>query len=249
VTLKNMGCKLVNYNPDHPFVFSGIGSGNKNVTNSFNLFNYHITYNLTLQKTIERDYQIPTLFLPFGFELNENLYDEISKIDEINRVCFIGNPDETRIEFITYLLNNNVDLTLIGHDWKSKIGNYSNCEIIEAAYHHEFWYNLRKYRIQLNIFRKHNAGSHNMRTFEIPAIGGIQLAPDTIEHRMFFEVESEIFLYLEKEDCLDKIQQIQKMKAIEINDFRNASRKKSLNSNYSYLERSKTVFNFFSTII
>ncbi|WP_457825271.1 glycosyltransferase family protein, partial [Staphylococcus aureus] len=28
---------------------------------------------------------------------------------------------------------------------------------------------LRRYRVQLNVFRPHNGGSHNMRSFEVPA--------------------------------------------------------------------------------
>ena len=44
--------------------------------------------------------------------------------------------------------------------------------------------------------RIHNPDSHNMRSFEVPGVGGIMVAPDTKEHRIFFEVGKEIFYSL-----------------------------------------------------
>lgn len=247
--IKKGGAKVVNYNPDHPFLFSGIGSGNKNVTNSFSLFDYHITYNTSLKEKIEQDYGIPTFILPFGYELKSELYQSVSKLDEVNKVCFIGNPDTTRIKFISYLLENNISLTVFGHGWDSKLTGFRNCEIFDAVYHEKMWENMHRYRVQLNIFREHNMGSHNMRTFEIPAIGGIQLAPDTLEHRAFFEPENEIFLYQDLKECLLQIKKILALSPNQAASLRLASRARSINSNYSYEERAKSVANFFYTII
>ena len=42
---KQRGIKLVNYNPDNPFLFTGKGSGNKNVTDSIPLYDLHLTLN------------------------------------------------------------------------------------------------------------------------------------------------------------------------------------------------------------
>jgi len=48
---KKEGIKLVNYNADNPFIFSGKGSGNKNVTGSIGLYDLHMTYD---KATLER---------------------------------------------------------------------------------------------------------------------------------------------------------------------------------------------------
>lgn len=248
IEIKKNGSKVINYNPDHPFLFSGIGSGNKNVTNSFSLFDYHVTYNQSLKVKIEQQYGIPTFLLPFGYELNDAIYKNISKIEEINKVCFIGNPDKTRIKFISYLLENNIQITVFGHGWSSKLKGFKNCEIFDAVYHEKMWENMYKYRIQLNIFREHNEGSHNMRTFEIPAIGGIQLAPDTIEHRGYFEQEKEIFLYNNMLDCLNQINKILGLSSNQVALIKLAARKHSIDSEYSYEERAKKVAIFFKSI-
>jgi spore maturation protein CgeB len=241
IELKKLGCKLINYNPDHPFVFSGPGSGNMNVTQSFKLYDYHFTYNLTLKKQIELEYNFPTFLLPFGYELNDFQYNKAIDVQEINRVCFIGNPDKKRIKFIEFLLNNNVNLTLFGHGWESKLKNKKKCEIFDAVYHDELWLNLRKYRIQLNIFREHNEGSHNMRTFEVPVIGGIQLAPDTKEHRLFFESDKEIFLYNTVEECVNKINYLLSLSTEQANQYRTYAREACIKNKHSYKDRAQQV--------
>ena len=248
-TLKNMGCTLINYNPDHPFIFSGIGSGNKNVTNSFSLFDYHITYNTSLKEKIEQNFGIPTFLLPFGFELEDELYKNVSKLEEINKVCFIGNPDNTRVQFINYLVEHNVHLDLYGHGWESKIKNKEKCQIFDAVYHDEYWKIIRRYRVQLNIFRQHNTGSHNMRTFEIPAVGGIQLAPDTVENRLFFEDQKDIFLYTSMQDCVSKIIELQNLNDNQVEAIRKAARQKSISSNYDYANRAAQLVEIFKTIV
>jgi hypothetical protein len=50
--IKSKGIKVVNYNPDSPFIFSGRGSGNKNVTNSLSLFDCYITYDKTINEQL-----------------------------------------------------------------------------------------------------------------------------------------------------------------------------------------------------
>ena len=49
--LSAKGIKLISFNPDNPFVFTGLGSGNPNVTKSIGLYHLHFTYNSSvLQK-------------------------------------------------------------------------------------------------------------------------------------------------------------------------------------------------------
>lgn len=235
--------KLVNYNPDHPFIISGRGSWNKNVFNSVGLYDLHFCYSRTLMKKINDEYKIRTEFLPFGFDLDDEVYEKASKLPEINRVCFIGNPDKIRADIIKYLINNGIQVDVYGHNWDRffNIGKNSNLTINNAVYADEFWEIARKYRVQLNIFRPHNIGSHNMRTFEIPAIGGIQLAPVSPEHREFFEEGKEIFLYKDKTELMDKINlllQMEDSSAIEIREY---AREKSLKNNYSYKDRAEKV--------
>jgi len=53
---KSLGCKLVNYNPDNPLLFSGKGSGNQNVTDGIPLFDLYLSYDWEVVEAIKRKY-------------------------------------------------------------------------------------------------------------------------------------------------------------------------------------------------
>ncbi|WP_315819859.1 hypothetical protein [Paraflavitalea speifideaquila] len=66
---RKQSIKLINYNPDNPFIFTGKGSGNSNVTNSIGLYDLHFTYNFAIKKELEERFQSKVAYLPFGYEL------------------------------------------------------------------------------------------------------------------------------------------------------------------------------------
>ena len=62
----------------------------------------------------------------------------------------------------------------------------------------------RSSKVVLNLMRPQNQFSHNMKTFEIPALGGFMLAPRTIEHMEMFEEGKEIAFYDNLEEMREK---------------------------------------------
>ncbi|HSZ84779.1 MAG TPA: glycosyltransferase, partial [Puia sp.] len=216
--LKLNGCKVVNYNPDNPFIFSGRGSGNENVKDSIGKYDLHFVYDKAVQKKIAEEYSIKTAYLPFGFDLDESLYNECILQPEIVKVCFLGNPDNERAAFLKKLLDNGNAIDIYGNDW-NKFINHPNASLFPPVYGNELWKILRRYRVQLNLMRIHNINSHNMRSFEIPAVGGIMIAPDTPEHKMFFENEKEIFLFKNLNECVEKIHHVLNLTADDANQI------------------------------
>jgi hypothetical protein len=103
IRLKKKGYKFVSFNPDNPFLFSGRGSGNSNVTKSIPLYDLHFTYDRSIKLQLEKKYHLPAGLLPFGFDVNANVYKSCSLQKEVNKVCFLGNPDKERTAFITRL--------------------------------------------------------------------------------------------------------------------------------------------------
>jgi spore maturation protein CgeB len=232
---------IANYNPDHPFVFSGRGSGNSNVKKAFPYYDLHFCYSKLLMQQIEKEYTISTAFLPFGFELSREDYEVCQQEVEIPAVCFLGNPDNQRIAFIKQIVALKVPITIYGHHWNRYFKNNDYLTLQDACYQLDYWKTLRKYQLQLNILRKHNVDSHNMRTFEIPAVGGIQLADDTTEHRLFFEPEKEIFVFKGVIDCAEKIKYILGLSKKQISLIRHDARLRSLTGDYSYKNRVKSL--------
>lgn len=240
---KQKGVRIVNYNPDNPFIFSGRGSGNSNVTNSIYLFDIHLTYNHEVKVKMEAEYHIPTYLLPFGFDLDEKVYENVCREAEILRVCFLGNPDKQRAKFLTDIAKSGIKIDVYGNNWNRFI-RQANITTFNAVYGNEFWSVLRKYRVQLNLMRIHNPTSHNMRTFEIGGVGGIQLAPDTIDHRMYFEPGKEIFLYRDSIECVLQIKKILALSASEASVIRDHARMRSINSRYTYRDRAVQALNY-----
>lgn len=235
---KNKGIKVANYNPDNPFIFSGRGSGNSNIINSFGLYDVHFTYNMEVKSKIEKEYKIPVKMLPFGFELDADLYQGCTNEPEIIKTSFLGNPDKERAEFIKGLADEGILIDLYGNKWHKFI-SHPNVKSHSAVYNEDFWKTLRRYRVQLNLMRIHNANSHNMRSFEVPGIGGIMVAPNTLEHKLYFQNQKEVFLYDSVVDCSKIIRELINLSFGEAENIRRNARNRSINSGYSYKDRTK----------
>jgi spore maturation protein CgeB len=235
---KERGIGLVNYNPDNPFLFTGKGSGNSNIAGSIGLFDLHFTYNLEIRKRLEEEYHARTAMLPFGFDIDPAVYRECISQEEEIRVCFLGNPDKQRVAFINDLAAQGIALDLYGKHW-DEWRHHDQVRLFGPAYGLDMWKVLRRYRVQLNLMRIHNEDSHNMRTFEVPAIGGIMLAPDTTEHRIYFSDKEEIFLYQNATDCAERCRYLLGLPRHEADRIRESARRRSLTSGYSYEARAK----------
>jgi spore maturation protein CgeB len=233
---------LINYNPDNPFIFTGKGSGNANITNSIDIYDFHFTYNLEIQKQLEEKHKAKTGFLPFAYDMSQELFDKCAQETEIVKVCFLGNPDKIRAAFLEQLAAKGVLMDVFGNDW-NKFVSHKNITPYTPVYGNEQWKTLRKYRVQINLMRIHNEDSHNMRTFEVPGIGGIQVAPFTKEHQLFFEDGKEIFLYKNVDECVAKITYLLSLSNTQANELRVFARDAAINKKHSYKDRTLQVYN------
>jgi spore maturation protein CgeB len=234
--IKARNIKVVNYNPDNPFLFSGKGSGNKNISQSFSLYDLHFTYNREVQLKLESEYNCKTFYLPFGYDVNEQLYERIAQEQEIVSACFVGNPDKERASFIKQLADEGINLHVYGSGW-NRFVNDTKITVHQQVLGEELFFTLRKYRVQLNLMRPHNPHSHNMRTFEVPGVGGIMVAPNTYEHRSFFEDRKEAFFFNSLNDCISLINEVLQLPSSEATKIRNVARLRSVRSGYSYEAR------------
>lgn len=230
------GIKLVNYNPDNPFIFTGKGSGNSNVTDSIPMYDLHFTYNLEVKRQLEEQHKAEVAWLPFGFDIPDGLFERCVQEPEVMKCCLLGNPDPQRAAFVQQLAERGIEIDIYGNDWK-KFVSHDNITLYPPVYKEGFWRTLYRYRVQLNMMRIHNLQSHNMRTFEVPATGGIQLAPDTPEHRFFFTPGKEIFLYKDILECATAVREILSLNSGQAAVIRKDARTRSMQSGYSYRER------------
>jgi spore maturation protein CgeB len=246
--LKEKRILAANYNPDNPFLFTGKGSGNKNIVQGLNFYDVHFTYDTEIAARLKNEYKIQTEMLPFAFDLSDEQYINYSSENEILRACFVGNPDKKRGDFINQLASE-VQIDIYGNSW-SKYTSHQNVCIFPEVTGPEFWKVLRKYRVQINMMRIHNENSHNMRTFEVPAIGGIMLAPATQDHMLYFKDGKDAFFYnSETSDCASKIKSILNLSKEQVDSIRKTARQTSLEKGYSYKNRARFVMGIFESLI
>jgi spore maturation protein CgeB len=204
--IKMKGIKIYNFNPDHPFIFSGRGSGNRNVSKSIFLYDTYFSYAsdviFELNKRGINSYKIP-----FGFDSNGFLYRSLNKQDEVVKLCFLGNADSYRVKFINQLAFFGLEIDVFGENWHH-FRLHSKVCIGAAKYGTNFWHTLQVYAVQLNMLRPHNVDSHNMRSFDIPGAGGIMLAPITSDHLVYFERSKEVFLYKDVRDAFNLAREV-----------------------------------------
>lgn len=242
------GIRLVNYNFDHPFEHFSRGTGNRFVTEAIPAYDLHISYSSVIAQQLSDRYGVHTACIPFGYHLSDTQYDQViaEERPEINRLCFVGNPDDNRIQVIGELIADGFDIDLYGFGWEKHLKPSEHIVIHPPRKANsywqdptEFWKVLRQYRVQLNFFRPHNEGSHNLRTFEVPAVGGILLTPASAEQQKFFEVDKEIFFYSDYASMREQARRLMQKSPEEIAAIRESARKRSVEEDYSYKRRTR----------
>lgn len=244
--VKAMGVKLVNFNFDHPFHHFSKGTGNRFVKEAIPYYDLHVSYSSLIAAELKTKYAVNTAWIPFGFHLTDEQYAEVlaENRPEIKRVCFVGNPDSLRIDILKRLLTDGLAVDLYGFGWEKHLVPHDRLTVHyprkPGAFWTdpvEFWKVLRQYRVQLNFFRPHNEGSHNLRTFEVPAVGGILLTPASEEQEKFFTAGQEIFFYTDYGSLVSQCLWLMDRETEWIGSVRDRARAKSLAGEYSYKRR------------
>jgi len=239
--IKQQGIILANYNPDHPFLHTFRGTGNKNVLESVEYYHHHFSFSKKVVDKIQKEYELPSSWLPFAYV--NALEPKTQNVE--NKVCFIGYADPERARVISLILENDIPVDVYGENWGKFLKNDKNLGIKNSVYKDEFTTVAQNYRIQLNMFRPHNIDSHNMRTFEMPALGCIMLAPYSIEHAELFEEGKEAFYYKNELDLIEKCNYLTNLSTSEAYQLGLNAYNKSISSDYSYKNRTKQVLNCF----
>lgn len=252
------GIKLVNFNFDHPFYHFSRGTGNRFVKEAIPFYDLHISYSQLIAEQLHEKYDVRTEWIPFGFHLTESQYVEVldEARTEIRRLCFVGNPDGHRVEWLGKLIADGCPIDLYGFGWERHFEESTLLKIHASrkansfwADPTEFWKVLRQYRVQLNFFRPHNEGAHNLRTFEVPAVGGILLTPASREQELFFDPGSEIFFYSDYETLLEKCKWLLDQREDVIKTVRQRARAKSVAADYSYRRRTLDILASLNTLL
>lgn len=134
-------------------------------------------------------------YLPFAYNPAVH-YPAQVPIDEQQMgsdILFAGGADDNRVPWMEAFIKAGMDVKLYGGYWERYPATRP------YAYGHADLALLRHLvpssKINLGLVRQANRDGHVMRSFEIPAMGGLLLAENTKEHRGLFGAEGEAVLY------------------------------------------------------
>jgi len=189
------GCILVNFNGDDPH---NMESSNANILRAIPVYDCVLTWSQRLIHVLLNDGAKRAEYLPFGCD--PDVYHAAEIIDEDRKqyssdIVFVGSWDKEREKALEILAD--LNLAIWGPHWNRAGRNSVLTKHIRngPVDMHRMAKIYGCSKVVLNMLRPQNRYSHNMRTFEIPALGGFMLATRTQQHTDLFEEGTEIALY------------------------------------------------------
>ena len=235
---------VINWNPDSPF--NPINSTNY-LLDSIPLYDVHFTWSEFLIPEFVKHSAKRVEYLPFAYDPFLHFPVDLKK-DEIKHygsdLVFVGTWDEEREVILEQLVE--FDLKIWGNNWenlssKSKLKKHW---FSKAVYGKEVAKIGNASKISLNFLRNQNIHSHNMRTFEIPAIRGFMLASFSREHSKLFKIGKEIECFANINDLKAKIKYYLGHK-LQRHKIALSGYEAVINGGHSYANRMETVLNIF----
>jgi spore maturation protein CgeB len=228
---KNPKTRIINIFADDPFNLNSVATSSNSLLSSIPIYDYFFIWSQKIKRKLQKKYKFYKNFyyLPFGYnnkikKINKN------KID-INYISFIASGDNYRESIVKKI--NKIRLNIFGNSWGKDVENHS---VKNFVYGKKLIEIIAKSFVSINILRKQNENAHNMKTFEIPAMGGLLVTTRSKEQNFFFPENKSCIMFSNLVELEKKILFLRKNKKIA-----DQIRQKGfeLSKNHSYKERAK----------
>ena len=184
---------LVCYNADNPITTFSRGANRPWITEAIPCFDLYCTYNLSLVGALRQAGAKQVVRIPFAWD--PELHPDLEPSNEDQKrygsdVIFIGNGDRHREKWMKEIIE-----AARPYGWRFAIyGDWARCRdhtILKLVRDRQIYgaamvKAIRSAKTAINILRRQNEGSHNMRTFEIPGCGGVMISQRSLEQEEFF---------------------------------------------------------------
>lgn len=228
--------KWINIYPDDPLnndISKDIS--NKGVISSINYFDIFFIWSKVILKKLKKKFPFQKfIYLPFA---NDSYFykKQLRRKKKIYDLSFIGTADQKRYNLLKEL--NEFKIILAGNGWR-EFNLLKNIKYVGSVNHKKFSKLVNLSKLSLNILRDQNATSHNMKTFEIPAMGGLMITKRTKEQEIFFPDNKACLMYNNINELKIKIRAVlknpNKFNKIKKNAY-------SLSKYYTYKKRAKQI--------
>lgn len=186
--------KFINIFPDDPFNVFNPSISNKNFLNLINYFDFFCIWSKKIKLKLNKKFKnLRTIYLPFGYDSIQKYNFNKSYRSNKDQILFVGTFEKDRLKVLKKIKLKKV---IYGGNWKRILSKgMNNFEINTHVHGKKLQELISKSKISLNILRKQNLGSHNMRTFEIPGCNGLMLTTRTKEQNEFFRENKACYMF------------------------------------------------------
>ena len=202
----NSNVIFININHDDPFNPEK-NISNSNVIKSIKLYDLYFVWSKRIYYKLMRSKYNNIRYLPFGFDHTFHNLRQNKKNKIFKHILFIGSWDKNR-EFLLNKLGK-FNIKIHGTGWNNaskKIKTNKNIFIsYKEASPSRCKKEMSRAAVTLNILRKQNRTSHNMKTFEIPGMGGLMLTERSYEQNNFFPENKSSLMYTGLRELKKKI--------------------------------------------
>jgi spore maturation protein CgeB len=237
--------QLFCFHPDNPFNTWHHSTSNEWIRESIPYYDVNFIWGKFLIERLYKKRAKRVEHLPFAYDPRVNYPIEVKDPKEKeyygSDIAFVGTWDKEREWWLSHLTNYN--LKIWGNEWNKASQKLQKKWMGKPAYAEEFAKICDSSKIVLNIIRKQNIPSHNMRTFEAPACKAFVLSTRTDEAKEFFEEDKECAYFSTIEELKEKIDFYLKNDELR-NKIREAGYQKV--KNHTYLERAKKILEVFN---
>lgn len=224
----------INFFPDDPLNINDNSISNANFIKTIPNFDIFFIWSNKIKKNLESKFKRSYfVYLPFAFDNIRN-YKVIKKNKFNKTLRFVGTHDINREEILSKI---KYKTEVYGGNWKRLIHPQKQNFKIHGHIHGKKLTNLISSSvINLNILRKQNYTSHNMKTFEIPGNFGLMLTNRSKEQNYFFKENQSCFMYSNIQELNKKINFIEKNPKLSL---KVRKRGYKVVKKHNYLNRSK----------
>jgi glycosyltransferase involved in cell wall biosynthesis len=239
--------KIFNLNPDNPFNTWHHGNSNDWIRKSIPYYDAYYTCKRFLVEKIKKMGAKKVIYLPVGY--NPEIHYLVEVKDENEKeyygsdIAFIGSWDEEREWWLNNLIIDNsitYSIKIWGNAWERANKKLREKWQGRAVMGEEFSKVCASSKIIINIIRKQDESSHNMKTFEIPACGGLNLSTRSQEALEFFPENIAGVYFSSVDELKEKINYLMDNEEERKRIINNAYQY-LINGHHTYFDRVKTI--------
>jgi spore maturation protein CgeB len=199
---------LVNFNPDSPWEKT---NSSQRLLAAIPNYDLHFTWNSHLKDRFKEASAKSVEFLPFAYD--PALHQPVSPGLAERRfdAVFLGTYSAERDKLLSALVGCNI--AIWGNGWERSKHVPKEWLQGKAVYGAESTRLLDLAPVALNLLRPQNEGSHNMRTFEIPASRHAMLTTRSEEQSQWFTEGLEMECFSGPEELLEKVRMLRSDRA------------------------------------